>query len=140
MPTKQPTAKAKKCRDNYDLAKVEELLRWSYYTGDFVASALVPVAHMSVGSLDQESSGLGDIILGAGYFLPCKQADILPMVFVKFPTGEYRADKAVNIGSNQYDVRPMIFLYKKFRQVQHRRRREIFYPLPEPGHQRFTGK
>jgi hypothetical protein len=107
-------SKGKKSRDNYNLTKVEELLRWSYYTGDFVASALVPVAHMSVGLLDQESSGLGDIILGAGYFLPFKQADILPMVFVKFPTGKYHADKSVNIGSNQYDVRPMIFLYKNW--------------------------
>ncbi|MEN6374360.1 MAG: transporter [Smithella sp.] len=105
-------SKGKKSRDNYDLTKAEELFRWSYYTGDFVASALVPVAHMSVGSLDQESSGLGDILVGAGYFLPFKQADILPMVFVKFPTGEYHADKSVNIGSNQYDVRPMVFLYK----------------------------
>ncbi|MEN6488961.1 MAG: transporter [Smithella sp.] len=105
-------SKGKKSRDNYNLTKVEELFRWSYYTGDFVASALVPVDYMSVGSLDQESSGLGDIIIGTGYFLPFKQADVLPMVFVKLPTGKYSADKAVNIGSNQYDVRPMIFLYK----------------------------
>lgn len=106
------SSNGKKSRDNYNLTKAEELFRWSYYTGDFVASALVPFDYMSVGSLDQDSSGLGDIIVGTGYFLPFKQVDILPMVFVKFPTGEYHADKSVNIGSNQYDVRPMIFLYK----------------------------
>lgn len=102
----------KKNKDNYNLTKAEELLRWCYYGGDFVASALVPVDYMSVGSLNQDSSGLGDILLGTGYFLPFKQIDILPMLFVKFPTGEYNTDKSVNIGSNQYDIRPMIFLYK----------------------------
>lgn len=106
--------KGKKSKDNYSLTKAEELLRWCYYTGDFVASALVPVDYMSVGSLNQYSSGLGDINLGTGYFLPFKQVDILPMLFVEFPTGEYSADKAVNIGSNQYDIKPMIFLYKAF--------------------------
>ncbi|MEN6621865.1 MAG: transporter [Smithella sp.] len=102
----------KKNKDSYNLTKAEELLRWCYYKGDFVASALVPVDYMSVGSLNQESSGLGDISLGTGYFLPFKKIDILPMLFVKFPTGEYNADKAVNIGTNQYDIRPVIFLYK----------------------------
>lgn len=102
----------KKNKDNYNLTKAEELLRWCYYKGDFVASALVPVDYISVGSLNQNSSGLGDISLGTGYFLPFKKIDILPMLFVKFPTGEYNADKAVNIGTNQYDIRPVIFLYK----------------------------
>lgn len=102
----------KKNKDNYNLNKAEELLRWCWYGGDFVASALVPIDYMSVGSLNRDSSGLGDINLGTGYFLPFKKIDILPMLFVKLPTGEYNADKAVNIGANQYDIRPMIFLYK----------------------------
>jgi hypothetical protein len=107
-------AKGNKSQDKYDLTKADELLRWCYYSGDFVATALVPVGYMSIGSLHQYSSGLGDINLGTGYFLPFKKVDILPMLFVKFPTGEYNAEKAVNIGSNQYDIRPMIFLYKDF--------------------------
>ena len=65
-------------------------------------------------SLNQNSSGLGDINLGAGYFLPFKNVDILPMIFVEFPTGVYNSSKAANIGSNQYDIKPMIFLYKSF--------------------------
>jgi hypothetical protein len=105
-------SKGKKSRDNYNLTKAEELLRWCYYSGDFVATALAPVGYMSIGSWHQDSSGLGDINLGTGYFLPFIQADILPMLFVKFPTGEYNAEKSVNIGSNQYDIKPMIFLYK----------------------------
>jgi hypothetical protein len=36
------------------------------------------------------------------------------MIFVEFPTGVYNASKVVNIGSNQYDIKPMIFLYKAF--------------------------
>jgi hypothetical protein len=64
--------------------------------------------------MNQSSSGLGDINLGAGYFLPIKQIDILPMIFVEFPTGEYNSSQAANIGSNQYDIKPMIFLYKAF--------------------------
>ena len=36
------------------------------------------------------------------------------MIFVEFPTGEYDSTKAANIGSNQYDIKPVIFLYKSF--------------------------
>jgi hypothetical protein len=49
--------------------------------------------------MNQSSSGLGDINLGAGYFLPIKQIDILPMIFVEFPTGEYNSSQ-----SRQYRV------------------------------------
>lgn len=105
-------SRGKKNKDHYNLTKVEELLRWCWYKGDFVASALIPVDYMSVGSLNQDSSGLGDVNLGTGYFLPFKKIDILPMLFVKLSTGEYNKEKSVNIGTNQYDIRPMIFLYK----------------------------
>jgi len=105
-------AKGNKSQDKYNLTKAEELLRWCGYSGNFVATALVPVDYMSIGSLHQDSAGLGDINVGTGYFLPFQNVDILPMLFVKLPTGEYNAEKSVNIGSNQYDIRPMIFLYK----------------------------
>jgi len=101
-------------KSDFGLTKADELLRLCYYSPDFVATALVPVGHMDVRSLNQDAFGLGDIILGAGYFLPVKQVDILPMLFVKFPTGEYDSSHSVNIGSNQYDIRPMVFLYKAF--------------------------
>jgi hypothetical protein len=99
-------------KSDYGLTKVDELLRLCYYAPDFVATALVPAGYMDVRSLEQDSFGLGDINLGTGYFLPVKQVDILPMLFVKLPTGEYDSSKSVNIGSNQYDIRPMVFLYK----------------------------
>ncbi|MDI6741767.1 MAG: transporter, partial [Smithella sp.] len=99
-------------RKDFGLFSAQEMLRLCYYSPDFVATALVPFGYMEIKSLDQDSSGLGDINLGAGYFLPVKQVDILPMLFVKFPTGEYHASKSANIGSNQYDIKPMFFLHK----------------------------
>ena len=99
-------------KKDFGLWSAQELLRLCYYSPDFVATALVPLGYMEIDSLDQHSSGAGDINLGVGYFLPIQQVDILPMLFVEFPTGEYEASKAANIGSNQYDIKPVIFLHK----------------------------
>jgi hypothetical protein len=107
-------AKGSTGKRDYGLFKADELLRFCYYTPDFVATAMVPVGYTNIRSISQDSSGLGDMHLGAGHFLPFKQIDILPMLFVKFPTGQYDSVKSVNIGSNQYDIKPMIFLYKAF--------------------------
>jgi hypothetical protein len=97
---------------DFGLFSAQEILRLCYYSPDFVATVVVPFGYIKISSLDQDSSGLGDISLGAGYFLPVKQVDILPMLFVKFPTGEYRSSKATNIGSNRYDIAPMVFIHK----------------------------
>jgi hypothetical protein len=99
---------------DFGFFNAQELLRLCYYSSDFVATALAPFGDTDIHSMNQNSSGLGDINLGAGYFLPIKQIDILPMIFVEFPTGVYNASKAANIGSNQYDIKPVIFLYKSF--------------------------
>jgi hypothetical protein len=99
-------------KKDFGLFNAQEMLRLCYYSPDFVVTALVPFGYTDVDSLNQDSSGLGDINLGVGYFLPFKQIDVLPMLFVKFPTGEYDASKSANIGSNQYDIKPMIFLHK----------------------------
>ena len=101
-------------KKDYGLLSAQELLRFCYYSPDFVATALIPFGYMDINSMNQDSSGLGDINLGAGYFLPLEQVDILPMLFVEFPTGQYDSSKAANIGSNQYDIKPMVFLYKSF--------------------------
>jgi hypothetical protein len=105
-------SKGSTSKSDYGLVKAEELLRFCYYSPDFVATALLPFDYMDIRSLKQDSSGLGDINLGAGHFLPFQQVDILPMLFVKFPTGEYNSAKSVNVGSNQYDIKPMVFFYK----------------------------
>jgi len=99
-------------KKDYGLFKADELLRLCYYSPDLVLTAMVPVGYTNIRSLSQDSTGLGDIHLGAGHFLPFQQAAILPMLFVKFPTGAYDSAKSVNIGSNQYDIKAMVFLYK----------------------------
>ncbi|MEN6422418.1 MAG: transporter [Smithella sp.] len=99
-------------KKDFGLFNAQELLRLCYYSPDFVATALVPFGYTDIGSLHQDSSGPGDINIGAGYFLPFKKIDILPMIFVEIPTGEYDSSKAANIGSNQYDIKPTIFLHK----------------------------
>jgi len=105
----------KSVNKDFGLFSAQEILRLCYYSPDFVGTVVVPFGYTKISSLNQDSSGLGDISLGAGYFLPVKQVDILPMVFVKFPTGEYSLSKATNIGSNQYDIAPMVFLHKTIR-------------------------
>jgi hypothetical protein len=102
----------KKVTRDFGLLSAQEILRLCYYSPDFVATIVVPFGYTKISSLDQESFGLGDISVGAGYFLPIKQVDILPMVFMKFPTGEYRASQAANVGSNQVDIAPMVFIHK----------------------------
>jgi hypothetical protein len=101
-------------KSDFGLVNADELIRFCYYSPDFVATALAPFGYTDIHSMNQSSSGLGDINLGAGYFLPFQKIDILPMIFVEFPTGEYNASKAVNIGSNQYNIKAMVFLYKAF--------------------------
>lgn len=97
---------------DYDLLKVEELLRFCYYSPDFVFTALLPAGGVHVGSTDKDSFGLGDASIGGGWFLPVKEVDILPMLFVKIPTGEYASDKSTNYGTHQVDIRPAAFFHK----------------------------
>lgn len=97
---------------DFGLLSAQEILRLCYYSPDFVATALIPFGYTDIDSLHQDASGPGDINIGAGYFLPFGKIDILPMIFVEFPTGEYDASKAANIGSNQYDIKPSVFLHK----------------------------
>ena len=97
---------------DFGLFNAQEILRFCYYSPDFVATVVVPFGYTEINYSNQDSFSLGDMSLGVGYFLPVKQVDILPMLFVKFPTGEYSASKAANIGSNQYDIMPMVFLHK----------------------------
>lgn len=105
-------AKGGTSKNNYGLFKAQEILRFCYYSPNFVATVLAPVGYTNIRSLNKDSSGLGDVNLGGGYFLPFKKIDILPMLFVKFPTGEYDSSKSVNMGSGQYDIDAMVFLYK----------------------------
>jgi hypothetical protein len=104
--------KGRTSKNDYGYTKLEELFRFCYYNKDLVLTALVPAADVHSRFYNVSSNGLGDINLGAGYFLPVKCVDILPMLFVKFPTGEYDSSRIVNYGTNQYDIKPTVFIYK----------------------------
>jgi hypothetical protein len=93
---KTTDSKAKTGKTDYEYSKFEELLRFCYYTPDLVLTAFFPAGYTHSGYYDVSSGGIGDINLGAGYFLPVKQADILPMLFVKLPTGVYDSGKNGN--------------------------------------------
>lgn len=99
-------------KKDYGYRKIEELLRICYYDKNLVLTGFFPVGHLKSEYYHSSSEGAGDVNLGAGYFLPIKPADVLAMLFVKFPTGEYDSQKSVNYGSNQYDVKPTLFFYK----------------------------
>lgn len=98
---------------DYDYTRTEELVRFCYYTPKAVLTALLPFGRVRSGYYDTSSSGTGDVNLGAGFFLPLKTLDILPMLFVKLPAGEYDSAKSVNYGTNQYDIKPTVFFYKQ---------------------------
>jgi len=98
--------------NNYNYRKHEEIIRYCYYSPDLVLTALIPRGYVHSGAYHSSSQGIGDINLGAGYFLPVKMADILPALFVKLRNGSYDSGKLVNYGTNQYDIKPTVFLYK----------------------------
>ncbi|HON79961.1 MAG TPA: transporter [Spirochaetota bacterium] len=102
-------------RDGYGYYSVQEIFRGAWYYRGVVVSALVPVGGVYVDSAGRGSFGAGDITAGAGFFLPVSCVDILPMLFVKFPSGEYDSSETVNYGSGQYDIRPMVFIHKAAR-------------------------
>jgi hypothetical protein len=99
---------------DYDYRKNEEILRYCYYSPDLVLTTLIPSGHVHSGVYRMSSQGMGDINLGIGHFLPVKQADVLPAIFVKLRNGAYDSGKTVNYGTNQYDIKPTVFLYKAF--------------------------
>lgn len=109
---KLTNSKGKTSIKDYGLLKIEELLRFCYYSPDFVLTAMLPAGGVRVRSTDKDSFGLGDASIGGGYFLPVKEVDILPMLFIKTPTGEYASDKSTNYGTHQVDIRPVVFLHK----------------------------
>ncbi len=111
---KYTNAKGVVSHNDYDYVKNEEILRYCYYSPDLVLTAMFPAGNVRSGAYHMSSEGIGDINLGIGHFLPLKQADILPALFVKLRNGKYDSAKTVNYGTNQYDIKPMVFVYKQW--------------------------
>ncbi|MEI7750705.1 MAG: transporter [Candidatus Omnitrophota bacterium] len=94
------------------LNKYAVLLRPVYYGENYVVHTIIPVGGINAEHPNSSAGGLGDIILGAGYFLPVKSLDILPVLNVKFPSGYYSKHKSINFGDGQFDLRPELYFHK----------------------------
>ncbi len=92
--------------------RYQELVRLSYYQGNWCAHLMVPAAWQEVGAAKKDDLGFGDINLGFGYFVPIRSVDLLPILFVKGPTGSYDKSNPASIGENQWDLKPTLFLHK----------------------------
>lgn len=97
---------------NFGMTRVQDLARLSYYWGDACLHLMAPVIWQEVSFKKDDDAGLGDVNLGFGYFIPVKVVDLLPILFVKFPTGGFDKSKKVNVGGGQTDLKPTLFLHK----------------------------
>ena len=94
------------------LTKYGVLIGNTYYSGDFLLNVIIPVGSVEVGKLKSDDSGLGDIHLRAGYFLPVEWVTVLPALMVKTPTGSYDKNRPVNYGDGQTDLVTELYLFK----------------------------
>jgi hypothetical protein len=120
-------------KKDYGYRKLEELFRLCYYKKNLVLTGLFPAGHVKSGFYHESSSGIGDINLGAGYFLPVKEVDLLPMLFVEFPSGDYDSQRSVNYGTNQYDIKPVLFIYKATGRFSFDGAVKYFFRTENPG-------
>lgn len=84
----------------------------SVQIGDFQLNAIIPVSKIEVGKLRDSDTGLGDMLVSAGWFLPVEWANILPAVGVKIPTGSFDKHHPVNNGDGQPDLIMGLYLFK----------------------------
>lgn len=94
------------------LNKYGVLIGNSYYLGDFLLNANIPVGTLEIGKLKSDDTGLGDIQLRAGWFLPVEWMTVLPALMVKVPTGSYDKSQLVNFGDGQTDLVTELYLFK----------------------------
>jgi hypothetical protein len=120
-------------KKDYGYRKLEELSRLCYYKKNLVLTGFLPVGHVKSGFYHGSSQGLGDVNLGAGYFLPVNEVDLLPMLFFEFPTGDYDSQRGVNYGSNQYDIKPVLFIYKAIGRFSFDGAAKYFFRTENPG-------
>ena len=89
----------------------------NYYTGDFLLNAIIPVGTLDIGMLKSDDTGLGDINLRAGWFLPVETVTVMPALAVKVPTGSYDKNHPVNFGDGQTDLVAELYLFKLMPQI-----------------------
>lgn len=84
----------------------------SFQAGEFQFNAIIPFNDIQSQKLKERASGLGDILVSAGWFLPVEWANILPTVAVKAPTGSFDRRQAVNPGDGQTDLLMGVYFFK----------------------------
>ena len=89
----------------------------SYYAGDFLLNVNIPIGTLDVGKRKSDDTGLGDIQMRAGYFLPVEWVTALPALVVKVPTGSYDKNHPVNFGDGQADLVAELYIFKLMPQI-----------------------
>ena len=103
--------------DNLGLDSYKLAFKTLYIKGELTVTFIVPFGTKTTGKFADTDSGLGDIVLGASYFLPVTGWDMAPIIAVKFPTGQYDKHSAVNIRNGQTDIYAKFYatkFYKSF--------------------------
>lgn len=101
---------------NYDLTLNQYLLRPVYFDGDMVYQAILPYNDSELGLGHTQSSGIGDLLLGVGSFLPLglEKTDVGLLANIVLPTGDFDKTKAVNPGSGYYTLKGEAYLNHRF--------------------------
>lgn len=101
---------------NYDLTLNQYLLRPVYFDDNLVYQAILPYNDTKLGLNETEASGIGDLLLGAGGFLPLEleNTDVGFLANIILPTGDFDKNKAVNPGSGNYSFRGEAYLNHRF--------------------------
>jgi hypothetical protein len=93
-----------------DLETNVTLIRPIYYTEIFGITAdpqfILPVGKVEI--LDDQSSGIGDLILASTFWVINNKTDnyfFAYTPYVTLPTGAYDHDKAINMGANRYSTK-----------------------------------
>lgn len=84
----------------------------SYYTGNWLFNTVIPVGNLELHSRRSENGGIGDIQLRAGHFLPIDSVTILPLLFIKTPSGSYDRNRPANFGDGQLDMAAEVYFRK----------------------------
>ena len=84
----------------------------NYFVGDFLLNAMIPVGTLEIGKLKNDDTGLGDIHLRAGWYVPVEGVTVTPALAVKVPTGSYDKNHPVNFGDGQTDLIAELYLFK----------------------------
>lgn len=100
--------------ENFDLDFSQILFQPIYYHGNLVYAATIPLVKQKLGFLDSTEYGVGDSFFAMGYFLPIESINILPVLQVKLPIGNFDKDNINNIGSGAYAIQPELYINKSF--------------------------